>query len=73
MSKGAESIQENTGWFFMMIKGYVMLSYLLTEIRHNVVLTTNFNHLTEDAVNDYKQKIALVVSWILIYYQFAPA
>ncbi len=57
----------------MMIKGYVMLSYLLTEIRHNVVLTTNFNHLTEDAVNDYKQKIALVVSWILIYYQFAPA
>ncbi len=25
MSKGAESIQENTGWFFMMIKGTEIL------------------------------------------------
>ena len=41
--------------------GYVMLSYLLTETRHNVVVTTNFDHLTEDAVNYYEQKIPLVI------------
>lgn len=41
--------------------GYVMLSYLLTETRHNVVITTNFDHLMEDAVNYYEQKIPLVI------------
>ncbi len=41
--------------------GYVMLSHLLTETRHNVVITTNFDHLTEDAVNYYEQKIPLVI------------
>ena len=41
--------------------GYVMLSYLLTETQHNVVITTNFDHLTEDAVNYYEQKIPLVI------------
>lgn len=41
--------------------GYVMLSHLLTETQHNVVITTNFDHLTEDAVNYYKQKIPLVI------------
>ena len=38
-----------------------MLSYLLTETQHNVVITTNFDHLTEDAVNYYEQKIPLVI------------
>ncbi len=41
--------------------GYVMLSYLLTKTKHNVVITTNFDHLTEDAVNYYAQIIPLVV------------
>ncbi len=41
--------------------GYVMLSYLLTKTRHNVVITTNFDHLMEDAVNYYEQKIPLVI------------
>ena len=41
--------------------GYVMLSHLLTETTHNVVITTNFDHLTEDAVNYYEQKIPLVI------------
>lgn len=41
--------------------GYVMLSYLLTKTRHNVVITTNFDHLAEDAVNYYEQTIPLVI------------
>ena len=41
--------------------GYVMLSHLLTETQHNVVITTNFDHLAEDAVNYYEQKIPLVI------------
>ncbi len=41
--------------------GYVMLSHLLTKSRHNVVITTNFDHLMEDAVNYYGQKIPLVI------------
>lgn len=41
--------------------GYVMLSHLLTETKHDVVITTNFDHLIEDAVNYYTQKIPLIV------------
>ena len=41
--------------------GYVMLSYLLAETRHNVVITTNFDHLTEDAVSYYTQTIPLII------------
>ncbi len=41
--------------------GYVMLSYLLTQTSHNVVITTNFDHMVEDAVNYYAQNIPLVV------------
>ena len=41
--------------------GYVMLAYMLTRTPHNVVITTNFDHLTEDAVTYYAQKIPLVV------------
>lgn len=43
--------------------GYVMLSFLLTqkEYKHNVVITTNFDHLTEDAVNYYAQMLPLVI------------
>lgn len=41
--------------------GYVMLAHLLTTTPHNVVITTNFDHLTEDAVNYYSQKTPLVI------------
>lgn len=41
--------------------GYVMLAHLLTTTPHNVVITTNFDHLTEDAVNYYAQSTPLVI------------
>ena len=41
--------------------GYVMLAHLLTRTPHNVVVTTNFDHLTEDAVNYYAQNTPLVI------------
>lgn len=41
--------------------GYVMLSYILTHTEHNVVITTNFDHLLEDAVNYYENTIPLVI------------
>ena len=41
--------------------GYVMLAHLLTHTPHNVVITTNFDHLTEDAVNYYAQSTPLVI------------
>lgn len=41
--------------------GYVMLAHLLTRTPHNVVITTNFDHLTEDAVNYYAQNTPLVI------------
>lgn len=41
--------------------GYVMLAHMLTKTPHNVVITTNFDHLTEDAVNYYAQNTPLVI------------
>ena len=41
--------------------GYVMLAHMLTQTPHNVVITTNFDHLTEDAVNYYAQNTPLVI------------
>lgn len=41
--------------------GYVILAYILTETINNVVVTTNFDHLTEDAVTYYAQKMPLVL------------
>ena len=41
--------------------GYVMLAHLLSKTPHNVVVTTNFDHLIEDAVNYYAQEIPLVI------------
>lgn len=41
--------------------GYVMLSYILTHTNHNVVVTTNFDHLLEDAVNYYERTIPMVI------------
>ena len=41
--------------------GYVMLAHLLANTEHNIVITTNFDHLIEDAVNYYIQNIPLVI------------
>jgi protein O-mannosyl-transferase len=41
--------------------GYVMLAYLLSKTNNNVVITTNFDHLLEDAVNYYIQNIPMVI------------
>lgn len=41
--------------------GYVMLSHILSKTSHNVVITTNFDHLTEDAINYYAQTIPLII------------
>lgn len=41
--------------------GYVVLSYLLTKTNHNVVITTNFDHLAEDAVNYYAHTLPLII------------
>ncbi len=41
--------------------GYVMLAHILTNTIHNVVITTNFDHLTEDTITYYENKIPLVV------------
>ncbi len=41
--------------------GYVMLSYLLVHKKHNIVITTNFDHLIEDAINYYENTIPLVI------------
>ena len=41
--------------------GYVILSYLLSQTKNNVVITTNFDHLTEDAINYYTQTMPMVI------------
>ena len=41
--------------------GYVMLAHLLTNTPHNVVITTNFDHLSEDSVNYYSQNTPLII------------
>ena len=41
--------------------GYVILSYLLSQTKNNVVITTNFDHLTEDAINSYTQTMPMVI------------
>lgn len=41
--------------------GYIMLSYILVHTNHNVVITTNFDHLIEDAVSYYEHIIPLVI------------
>ncbi len=41
--------------------GYVVLAHILTNTNHNVVITTNFDHLVEDAVTYYSQVIPLII------------
>lgn len=41
--------------------GYVVLSYILTNTNHNVVITTNFDHLTEDTVNYHEKTLPLII------------
>ena len=41
--------------------GYVYLSLLMAENFHNVVITTNFDHLTEDCLVQYAQTMPMVI------------
>jgi len=41
--------------------GYILLAHLLANTEHNIVVTTNFDHLIEDAINYYIQAIPLVI------------
>ena len=41
--------------------GYLLLAQLLTNSPHNVVITTNFDHLTEDAVTKFTGRLPLVI------------
>jgi tetratricopeptide (TPR) repeat protein len=41
--------------------GYVMLAYILAETKNKIVVTTNFDHLIEDAVNYYTTNMPLVI------------
>ena len=41
--------------------GYVMLAYMLARTEHNVAITTNFDHLTEDSINYYFQELPRVI------------
>lgn len=41
--------------------GYVMLAFILSNTPHKIVVTTNFDHLTEDAVRYYAHEIPLVI------------
>lgn len=44
--------------------GYVVLAYLLVKTVHNVVITTNFDYLLEDALNYYEKSLPLVIGHI---------
>ena len=41
--------------------GYVVLASLMAKMSHQVVITTNFDHLLENAINYYTQTIPLVI------------
>ena len=41
--------------------GYVILAHILTHTKHNVVITTNFDHLVEDAMSYYTRTLPLVI------------
>lgn len=41
--------------------GYVILSHILANTKNNIVITTNFDHIMEDAVNYYQHRMPLVL------------
>ena len=41
--------------------GYVLLAHILTTTNNNVVITTNFDHLVEDAISYYTHAIPLII------------
>ena len=44
--------------------GYACLAFLLTQTPHKVVVTTNFDRLTEDAVTLYSHEFSLIVGHV---------
>ncbi len=41
--------------------GYILLAHVLCHTSHNIVITTNFDHLIEDAVNQWEHRFPLVI------------
>ena len=41
--------------------GYVILAFIMAKTEHNIVLTTNFDHLTEDALTYYTNATPLII------------
>ncbi|QTE74259.1 tetratricopeptide repeat protein [Clostridiales bacterium FE2010] len=41
--------------------GYILLAHVLCHTPHNIVITTNFDHLIEDAVNQWEHRFPLVI------------
>ena len=41
--------------------GYILLAHVLCNTPHNIVITTNFDHLIEDAVNQWEHRFPLVI------------
>lgn len=41
--------------------GYIMLAYILANTPHNVVITTNFDHLVENALSEYTHTMPMVI------------
>ena len=53
--------------------GYVALSHIMCESKNNIVITTNFDHLIEDAVNYYQNKFPLVIGHEAVAHYIATA
>ncbi|MBQ6289287.1 MAG: tetratricopeptide repeat protein [Clostridia bacterium] len=41
--------------------GYILLAHVLCHTSHNIVITTNFDHLIEDAVNQWEHRFPPVI------------
>lgn len=52
--------------------GYIALATILAKTGHNFVLTTNFDHLVEDAVGYYADTIATVITHEDMAYHIKP-
>ena len=52
--------------------GYVMLSAILCHTRHNIVITTNFDRMTEDAIGRYQNRLPMVIGHEYLLPYFRP-
>ena len=51
--------------------GYAMLSSILCHTSHNIVITTNFDRMTEDAISRYQKQFPMVIGheYLLPYFR----